>query len=108
MQVSFGTQVYLHSLQIEVRQLAKNKFRYSTKYSANKYHDTSLFLLKGPKGKGRNVVRRRFNKKAQLRGQSTVDTMQLTVRLESKLKKRLYDITNPPVLSLQFFGCSFP
>jgi len=107
MQVSFGTQVYLHSLQIEVRQLAKNKFRYQTTYSAKNDHE-SLFLLKGPKGKGRNLVRRRFNKNAQLRGQSTVDTMKLTVRLESKLRKRLYDINNPPLLILQFFGCSFP
>ena len=107
MQVSFGTQVYLHSLQIEVRQLAKNKFRYQTTYSAKNDHE-SLFLLKGPKGKGRNLVRRRFNKNAQLRGQSTVDTMKLTVRLESKLRKRIYDINNPPLLILQFFGCSFP
>ena len=108
MQISFGTQVYLHSLQIEVHHLAKNKFRFSTKYNTDNDHESSLYLHSGPRGRGRNLIRRRFNKKAQLRGQSTVNTMYLNVRLENKIKKRFYDDSNPPLLSLQFFGCAFP
>jgi len=90
LRLSFGTDVYLHSMEIN----SPKRFRLTSRYGVNR---------SGPRVRGQGVVRRRFNKQSRDREESVVTDMVIRVKFSRKISS-----LQPWQFIIQFYGCAFP
>lgn len=90
MRLSFGTDVYLHSMEVN----SPKRFRLTSRYGVNR---------SGPRVRGQGVVRRRFNKQSRDREESVVTDMVIRVKFSRKISS-----LQPWQFIIQFYGCAFP